>query len=185
MWAIGGIYLLQKAGILPVPSLPDKPASEKSTRVGNAYREPIFVMVDSEKVHTGHLEFNAHLGVEGVFSGGGGMSKDEALSKFIEVGFAKVLPGEYLKVSPQVNPGGRVYVTVWCSSQGYIWMNQPQHENVDFMVKENGAIVSWKDQSYNAQQFDIAKTVTGAGNCHLRGGNSLIGVPSERACSLL
>ncbi|KAJ8037487.1 hypothetical protein HOLleu_18313 [Holothuria leucospilota] len=158
MWAIGGIYLLQKAGILPVPSLPDKPASEKSTRVGNAYSEPIFVMVDSEKVHTEHFEFNAKLGVEGAFKAGGGMSKDEVLSKFIEVGFAKVLPGEYLKVSPQVKDGGRVYVTVWCSSQGYIWNNVPQPENVDFMVKENGAVVGWKDQSYEAQGFDITKS---------------------------
>lgn len=155
MWAIGGVFLLKRAGIL---SLPSKSAHEKSTRVGNAYREPIFVVVDSERVHTEHLEFNGQLGVKGVFSGGGGMSKDEVLNKFIEVGFAKVLPGEYLKASPQVEDGGKVYVTVWCSSQGYIWKNVPQPENVDFMVKENGAVVGWKDQSYEAQGFDITKS---------------------------
>lgn len=115
--------------------------SGKSTHLANAYHEPVFIRADSERFHVERFSANANLGAGGKFNAAGGMSMDLVWNKFIEVGFAKVQPRDYVGVSPKVPPGGRVYVTVWCPSQGFIWNNQPQHEDISFIVKRNGGIV--------------------------------------------
>ncbi|KAJ8026340.1 hypothetical protein HOLleu_34158 [Holothuria leucospilota] len=115
--------------------------SGTSTHLANAYHEPVFVKADTERFHIEHFSANAHLGVDGKFNVGGGGAIDMVWNKFMQVGFAKVLPHEYLGVSPKVNWGDRVYITIWCASQGFIWRNQPQQEDISFIVKRNGAIV--------------------------------------------
>lgn len=114
--------------------------SGTSTHLANAYHEPVFVRADTERFHVEHFSANASLGVAGKFNAGGGMSMDMVWNKFIEVGFAKVLPRDCVGVSPKVPSGDRVYVTVWCPSQGFIWNNQPQQEDRSFIVKPNGGI---------------------------------------------
>lgn len=118
--------------------------------MANGYIEPVFVKVDTERFHIEDFSANANLGVDGKFTGGGGFTIHQVWNKFIEVGFAKILPGEFAPFSPK---GDRVYVTVWCQSQGFIWNNIPQIEDYSFIVKRNGAIVKakygtiWRDEN--------------------------------------
>lgn len=109
------------------------------TYVANAYYEPVFVKVDTERSHTEGIAFGASINIAGKFELGGSFSREDVWDMFIAVGFAEILPREYVPFSPE---GGRtVYITIWSSSKGFIWHNVPQPTDVSFIVKTNGAVV--------------------------------------------
>lgn len=112
-----------------------------TTHVANRYHEPIFVKVDTEHAHINCLQASANLGVNGVFSACSEFSLDQTWNKFIEIGFAEILPGEYVGFSPE---GKTVYITIWTPHKGFIWVNVPQREDISFIVTSNGAVVRSK-----------------------------------------
>lgn len=120
------------------------------THVANGYHDPIFVKVDTERAHIESINADANLGADGVFSAGGSYSVEQTWNKFIEVGFAEVIPREYGRFSPE---GKTVYITIWTAHKGYIWSNVPQREDISFIVKSNSAVVRskygtiWEDTS--------------------------------------
>lgn len=102
-----------------------------TTHLANAYRETIFVKVDSERFHVTKLNSSAQL-VNGKCQVGGSLAMDMVWNKFIEAGFCKIPPGEFAPFSPIAR---RVFVTIWSPSQGYIWNNAEQKEDLSFIVK--------------------------------------------------
>lgn len=118
-----------------------------TTHVANGYFEPIYVKVDVKELTSQEMSIGVGVGYVSASA-----TIKSTYGNFITAGFAKVLPLDFVGISPD---GSNVYVSIWCLSQGYIWQNIQQQGDISFIVDINGGVMKakygsiWNDENGN------------------------------------
>lgn len=123
-------------------------SGDPSTTVANAFHDPVFVKVDSERAHLDSISASAELEIGGFFSVGGSFSMEQTWNKFIDAGFARVNPLEFVQIYPE---GDKVYISVWTAYEGFIWSNIAEEPNVNFIVMSDAGVAKSR---YNSIWLD-------------------------------